>query len=158
MIKKITLMFIMVITLSVVGCSDSSKKTLTKLDIEFNEYAMDVAEELLNQEIKDRATIKVETGTLQYKYTIYNETLDVYKVKYVAKYDTNKNSKHNEEWIEIKILLDGNTKLVLNYDSLWHGGKYEEFGCDVRTDSDGFWYNINLTEKEIEKYKKEYGL
>ena len=148
--RKFILMLIIVIMLICVGCSSS--KEMTELDVEFNDYAVHSAERLLNDAIEGRKNIIVESGQLEYYHTLYNEEHDLYKVRYVANYDTKKGAKTKNEWIVIDILLSGDEKFVLDTDFIWRTGTCEEMRCDATKNADGFWYNINLTDKEIEEY------
>lgn len=133
---------------------------MTKSDKEYNGYAIDAAEEFLNQEADSFNTVKVETGKLEYEYTLYNETLDVYEVSYIAKFDAD--NVVEDEWIEIYVTLTGKTKSVESVDcSYWNVATYEESygaGCDARSNSEeGIWYNINLSEEEINQVKEKLG-
>lgn len=159
MAKKIALVLTIITLLMISGCSNSSNSSMTKLDKEFNRYAIDAAEELLNEEANSYNTVKVETGKLEYEYTLYNEELNVYEVCYIAKYDADNVAE--DEWIEIYVRLTGKTKSVESVDcSYWNATTYEDeygLGCSAKSDSEGFWYNINLTEEEIEKAKEDFG-
>lgn len=142
--------------LTMFGCSNSND-SMTKLDKEYDGYAKEAAEKFLNNEIDSYSWENVTSGDLEYEYTLYNEELNAYKVKYITEF--NKENSPEDEWIEISVFLTGNTKSVEDVEcSYWDAIAYEvSYGRKYVTseDDDGTWYNINLTEDEIKKLKEE---
>ena len=125
------------------GCSNSND-SMTEMDKEFNEYAYDAAEQFLEQEAYEN----IETGELEYRYTIYNAELDVYEVGYLAEF--NEKDHTEKQWIEIFVELAGSTKSVEDVSSAYWDETSYEMNYDTffggRQDKDGEWKNINLIE------------
>lgn len=147
--RKVFLMIIFVI-IFVCGCSDSNN-SMTKIDKEFNEYANEAAEKFLKNEADENTWTNVKTGELEYRYTFYNEELNIYEVGYLAKFDEEDNPEN--QWIEIRVILTGNTKSVEGVSCVyWDATSYEmnyASSYSGRTDKDGEWKEINLL-KETE--------
>lgn len=145
--RKVFLMIILVI-IFVCGCSNSNN-SLTKIDKEFNEYANEAAEKFLKNEADECTWTNVKTGKLEYRYTFYNEELNIYEVGYLAKFD--EEDEPEDQWIEITVILTGNTKSVKDVScSYWDATYYEKaynLSYGSRSDKDGEWKNINLLEE-----------
>lgn len=156
--KKIYLIIALFLFALVSGCSNSSSSTMTKLDREFNQYALDAAEELLKKEANSLSTVNVETGELEYQYTLHNETQDLYEVYYLAKYDAD--NVIEDEWIEICVTITGKTKSVKDVDCCyWDVDDYESsYGmpCSAVLTGGELWYNVNSSAEEIKQLKEEW--
>ncbi len=137
---------IILIIVFICGCS-SSNSSMTKMDNEFNEYASDAAEKFLKQEVDEYTWTNVKTGELEYRYTLYNEESDIYEVGYLTEFDE---EDEEEQWIEIRVTLAGDTKAVEDVScTYWDAASYEinkNMSYGSRSDKNGEWKNINLLE------------
>ena len=141
------LLVISLIIIFVCGCSNSNN-SMTKMDKEFNGYANEAAEKFLKEEADEYTWTNVKTGELEYRYTFYNEELNMYEVGYLAEFNEEDNPE--EQWIEIRVTLTGDTKSVEEVScTYWDAANYElnyNLSYGSRSDKDGEWKNINLLE------------
>lgn len=143
------LLMIILMFIFVCGCSNSNN-SMTKIDNEFNEYANEAAEKFLKKEADEYTWTNIKTGKLEYRYTFYNEELNIYEVGYLAEFNEEDNPE--DQWIEIQVTLTGDTKSVEDVSCVyWDAASYEmnyNLSYSGRTDKDGEWKEINLLEKE----------
>lgn len=104
----------------------------------YDKKARKAAETCLKNEIEDITWTTVKADKLKYMLTVYNDVLDIYKVKYYAKFD--EADVVEDEWIIIEINLSGKTFGV---------SSYEVGFCDLD------YYEANI---ESGLYKKWIGL
>lgn len=139
--------WIILVSILICGCSDSNT-SMTEVDREFDGYANDAAEQFLKQEADEHTWTNIKTGELEYRYTLYNEELNIYEVGYLAEF--NEEDHTEDQWIEIQVILTGNTKSVEEVScTYWDAASYEmnyNMSYGGRKDKDGEWKNINLLE------------
>ncbi len=150
--KKIITICIIGSIIGLTGCTTSTNSNMTKLDKKFDSYAHKAAKTQAEQEVADYTWTTVELGEPEYAYTLYNETSNNYKVTYYAKFD--EADEAADQWLELTVLLTGENKLVDNVSVSYMDArtyeavkKYSPSG----TESNGIWYNINLTNEQKEK-------
>lgn len=127
------------------GCG-SKGENLSGLDKEFERVSRKAAETVLKNEADDYTWTSVETGELEYKYTVYNEAKDVYKAFYLAKFDAE--DEPEDEWLGISVIITSKTKSVKDTECCYYNATtYEGFRIPASIeDAEGIWVNVNKKE------------
>lgn len=141
-----SLLMIIVICIGCSGKKVPSMLEMTKEDKEFDSYARKSAEDMLEQEIRDITWATVETGDLEYMYTLYNKDEGLYEVSYITKFDESDDPE--DEWIIIEITLTEQKHVTDAKCSYMDPSSYEtSYGHAVIKSGDD-WVNINYPEED----------
>lgn len=86
--RKIMFMLSGIFMLVMNGCSSTGSSNLSKMDKDLDKNAKSAAEKYLKAKVEEYSEwTTVKTGALEYRYALYNEKSNCYKVVYYAKFD-----------------------------------------------------------------------
>lgn len=111
---------------------------------QYDKAAQDSARNVLEDEVENYTWTNVKTGELEYKCTLFNESLGKYRVYYFAKFDIADESE--DSFLEIVVELIGEELLVSDTSCIyWSAEDYElekERMWGTIEDKDGKWVNV----------------
>lgn len=140
------------------GCSSTGSSNLSKMDKDLDKNAKPAAEKYLKAKVEECSEwTTVKTGALEYRYALYNEKSNCYKVVYYAKFD--EEDEPEDQWMEVDVELTGEKMLASDVNGAYmDANSYEHFNSYIpqsSTDDHKIWYNVNLTQEEKEILKNK---